>query len=267
MVLIATPPHLHCEQTVRALDLDIHVLCEKPMSGRLEDAIRMKQASERSGAILSIGFNLHFDPGIRRLRHLIQDGRVGTVLQAHYKVGTYVTLTNSRSRYQSELEGALLLDYTHQPDIIFWILHRKPSGVYMAAGKGGDMEFSSNPNFLTIVCDYDVPLITTIDLNYLQMPQRHECEIIGDEGWALLDFERKTLRIGNKSTNCEIEEALESTRDVMYQLEHQAFLDAVAGRREPSSPPEEAIVSMEIIQAALISWKRQQRVPLTQTAD
>ena len=263
MVLIATPTQLHCDQTVRALRENIHVLCEKPMSDKLVDAIRMKDASEHSSAVLSIGFMLHFHPGITRLKQLIQEGVLGTVLHVRYLVGSYVTLANSRSRYQSQLEGALLLDYAHQPDIIYWLLRERPRGVYMAAGHGGNMEFSSNPNFLTIVCDYDSPLLTTMDLNYLQMPQRHGCEIVGDEGWALLDFEHGTLRIGNKKAASEVEEAVESTRDAVYQMEHQAFLDAVAGRREPSSPAEEAIVSMEILHAALNSWKRQQRVVLT----
>ena len=263
VVLIATPTQLHCDQVVRALRENIHVLCEKPMSDRLADAIKMKEASERSSAVLSIGFMLHFHPGIVRLEQLIQEGALGTILQVRYLVGSYVTLVNSHSHYQSQLEGALLLDYAHQPDIIYWLLREKPRGVYMAAGHGGDIEFRSNPNFLTIVCDYDSPLLTTVALNYLQMPQRHECEIVGDEGWALLDFERGTLRIGNRKAASEVEETVESTRDAVYQMEHQAFLDAVAGRREPSSPPEEAIVSMEIVHAALNSWRRQQRVALT----
>ena len=38
MVLIATPHNLHAEQTIRALNSGAHVLCEKPMSNRLDTA-------------------------------------------------------------------------------------------------------------------------------------------------------------------------------------------------------------------------------------
>jgi hypothetical protein len=31
----------------------------------------------------------------------------------------------------------------------------------------------SNPNILSLVCDYDTPLIATIDLNYVQSPAQH----------------------------------------------------------------------------------------------
>ena len=130
MVVIATPHDLHCAQTVQALEQGIHVLCEKPMSDRLEDARTMlaagERARQRSGAVLSVGFMLHFHPLLARLKQLVEDGTLGTVLQVHYSVGSYITLVNSRSRYQAALEGALLLDYAHQPDFIHWLLGEKP---------------------------------------------------------------------------------------------------------------------------------------------
>ncbi|MDI7274912.1 MAG: Gfo/Idh/MocA family oxidoreductase, partial [Anaerolineae bacterium] len=60
MVVIATPHQWHCSQTLEALRQGIHVLCEKPMSDTLGDAVRMRAAAEESEAILSIGFMLHF---------------------------------------------------------------------------------------------------------------------------------------------------------------------------------------------------------------
>lgn len=262
IVVIATPHQMHADQTCRALEQGIHVLCEKPMSDSLADARRMHAAAARTQAVLSIAFMLHFHLGIVRLRKLIQESTLGTILQVHYRVGSYITLVNSVSRYQSSLEGALLLDYAHQADIVYWLLGKRPKGVYMVARQGGNLEFTSNPNVLTMVCDYDRPLLTTIELNYLQMPQRNVCEIVGDAGWAILDGEKGLLRIGMRETNEEVEEALSIERDDMYRLEHAAFLDALDGRGLPSSPAAEAIVSMEIIDAALTSWRRGERVSL-----
>jgi len=258
LMVIATPHDLHCEQTVQALAQGIHVLCEKPMSDRLEGARAMLEAGERarqrSGAVLSIGFMLHFHPLLARLKQLVEDGTLGTVLQVHYSVGSYITLVNSRSRYQASLEGALLLDYAHQPDFIHWLLGEKPVGVMMAAAQGGQFEHTSVPNVLALTCDYARPLLTTVHLNYAQMPQRSACEVIGDRGWALAEVEKQTLRIGLRADSSEREERIPVERDDLYRTEHQIFLDAVAGLREPSSPAPEAIVSMEIADAALRSW-------------
>ena len=38
--------------------------------------------------------------------------------------------------------------------------------------------------------------------------------------------------------------------------EHQAFLEAVAGRRPPESPAREAIQSMRIVEAIIQSWRQ-----------
>lgn len=261
-VVIATPHQLHCEQTVKALARGIHVLCEKPMSDRLDSARTMLEAAGRSSAVLSIGFMLRFNPGIRRIKQLIDDGTIGTPMAVQYKIGSYVTLVNSRSRYQASTEGSLLMDYAHQPDIVTWLLGKKPRGVCCTAIRGGDMELSSNPNLLTLVCDYREPLVVTIMLNYVQMPERQECEVIGDRGWILFDAKRNEIRIGRRQGEDVAVEAVPGVRDEMYQAEHQAFLDAVDGRARPSSPPEEAIVSMEIIDAAMRSWRSGRRVTL-----
>lgn len=264
LVVIATPHDLHCEQTVQALQQGIHVLCEKPMSDNLADAGRMlaaaEQARQTSGAVLSVGFMLHFHPLLARLKQVVEDGTLGTVLQVHFSVGSYITLVNSRSRYQASLEGALLLDYAHQPDFIHWLLGKKPRGVYMAAARGGEFEHTSTPNVLALTCDYDVPLLTTVSLNYAQMPQRGACEVIGDRGWALAEIEKQTLRIGLREGSVEHEERIPVERDDLYRMEHQVFLEATTGLREPSSPAAEAIVSMEIAEAALRSWRERRRV-------
>jgi len=266
LMVIATPHDLHCAQTVQALEQGIHVLCEKPMSDRLEDARAMLAAAERarqrSGAVLSIGFMLHFHPLLARLKQLVEDGALGTVLQVHYSVGSYITLVNSRSRYQAALEGALLLDYAHQPDFIHWLLGEKPVGVTMAAVQGGQFEHTSLPNVLALTCDYARPLLTTVSLNYAQMPQRSACEVIGDRGWALAEIEKQTIRIGLRADSSEREERIAVDRDDLYRTEHQVFLDAAAGRCEPSSPASEAIVSMEIADAALRSWRERRRIEL-----
>jgi predicted dehydrogenase len=48
----------------------------------------------------------------------------------------------------------------------------------------------------------------------------------------------------------------------VYQEEHQAFLDSVDGKRQTESPAEDALVSQEIIEAGLQSWRKGERVTL-----
>lgn len=262
IMVIATPHHLHVPQTLQAIQNNIHVLCEKPLSHSLEEAQTLADEEKKYSAIISIGFHLHFHQGLCRLKELISNGSLGTIIHAHCRVGSYITLVNSISQYQSEMEGALLLDYAHQPDLIYWLLEEKPESVYLAAGKAGDMEFSSNPNFLALTLEYKNPMIATIHLNYLQMPERHEYEIVGDQGWAILDANTGYLWIGEKKTKKESVQQITTERDHMYRLEHQAFFDAIEKKREPETSVADGMISMMIIDAALHSWKMKKRISL-----
>lgn len=261
-MVIATPHHLHVEQTLAAIERNIHVLCEKPLSDSLTEAEKLAYAASQSSAIVHIGFHLHFHPGLMRLKELISKGKLGTILHAHCRVGSYITLVNSASRYQETTEGALLMDYAHQPDILYWLLQLAPKSVHVTAGKSGSMEFTSNPNFLAMTSTYDQPMISTVHLNYIQMPERHEYEIVGDEGWALLDGNTGELRIGYKSANKELHEHFPFERDQMYRDEHTAFLEAITGDRSPETSIQDGLISMRIIDAALTSIKTKDTVAI-----
>ncbi len=104
--------------------------------------------------------------------------------------------------------------------------------------------------------------MATVHLNYVQMPERHEYEIAGDRAWAMWDLNTGILRVGRRADSSVVEETTSVERDPVYREEHQAFLDAVDGKRKPESPAEEAIVSLEIIEAALKSWREVRRCVL-----
>ena len=59
-----------------------------------------------------------------------------------------------------------------------------------------------------------------------------------------------------------IEEDFSVERDFIYVEEQEAFFAAVSGTRSPESPAVEALVSMQIIEAAMIAWKEQRRVAI-----
>jgi predicted dehydrogenase len=94
-VVIATPHALHAEHTIKAFKAGVNVFCEKPMSDSLSDARRMRDAADKTGKTLAIGFQLHFHPGLVRLKSLLQEQIIGNVLHAHVRVGTYVTLSRN----------------------------------------------------------------------------------------------------------------------------------------------------------------------------
>lgn len=260
MVVIATPHVAHAEQSIAALVAGADVLCEKPLCVSPDEATRMTTAARRNHRKLVVGFQMHFNPGMLRIRELINSGTLGTILHFHCRVGTFITLANSLSRYQENMEGALLLDYAHQPDLLMWLLGELPRGVTMTGVQGGNLPLTSNPNILSLTLDYERPLLATVHLNYVQMPQRHEYEVVGDKGWVLFDHDAGTLRIGMRETQTITTEQHSTERDDMYRAEHQAFIDTVDGKRPPESPASFAARSVVLLRMALRSWRAGRRV-------
>ena len=261
VVVIATPHDLHAAQSLAAMRAGSHVLCEKPLCVDRNQAAQMIACARDMNRHLGVGFQFHFHPGIMRLRELIRQGAIGEVVHVHGRIGSFITLRNSASRYQQTMKGALLLDYAHQPDLIFWLLGLLPAGVTLTGLEAPNLPLSSNPNVMALSLDYDRPLLATVHLNYLQMPQRHEWEIVGDRGWIVMDADRGTLRIGRRDSESESTETVAVDRDLTYRREHQAFIDCLDGLSGPESSGEAAARSVELFTMAMQSWDEQRRIP------
>jgi predicted dehydrogenase len=81
-VYIATPPDVHCVQTVAAADAGKHVLCEKPMALSVDECQRMIDACRASSVTLGIAYYRGFFPVVRRVQEILSSGEIGRPLVA-----------------------------------------------------------------------------------------------------------------------------------------------------------------------------------------
>jgi len=78
-VSICTYNSTHAECTIAALEAGVHVLCEKPMSVTLEDAVEMYKKSKSTGKILTVGFQPRYDPNMDLVREIVGSGVLGDI--------------------------------------------------------------------------------------------------------------------------------------------------------------------------------------------
>jgi UDP-N-acetylglucosamine 3-dehydrogenase len=83
-VVIAVPPSLHLDLTLRALAAGKHVLVEKPAFPRMEDYRTALDARNHSGRIVLVGENDHYKPLAVCLRRLLAEGVIGSLVLAHF---------------------------------------------------------------------------------------------------------------------------------------------------------------------------------------
>jgi predicted dehydrogenase len=82
LVVVSVKAPSHRELVLAALDAGKHVYCEWPLGNGIEETIELADAGRRSGQIAVIGLQARMSPVINRVRDLVADGFVGTVLSS-----------------------------------------------------------------------------------------------------------------------------------------------------------------------------------------
>ena len=113
--VVATPQDVHTLQGCSLLGIPRirDVLIEKPPGETQSDIQKIKKAWSKSTSNLWINFERRFHPGYARVRHLIQDGKLGEVRAVRGRVYSGASPINDHS-------GPLLHDGIHWIDLMLW---------------------------------------------------------------------------------------------------------------------------------------------------
>jgi predicted dehydrogenase len=126
LVCITTPPVLHREMTMFAVEHGKHILCEKPMAMNLADAEEMTAAAEKANVIALIDHELRFLPGRRKAYAMLREGSIGKIRHAKYNFrAAYRGNPDLPWNWWSDIEqggGALGAIDSHVVDSLLWLL-------------------------------------------------------------------------------------------------------------------------------------------------
>jgi predicted dehydrogenase len=127
LVTICTPPTLHREQTIAALNAGAWVWCEKPPVPSLADFDAVEAAEGADGGpYAAIVFQHRFGSGAAHVRRLLDAGALGRPLVAHcqttwYRDAAYYAVP-WRGRWQTEGGGPAMGHGIHQMDLLLDLL-------------------------------------------------------------------------------------------------------------------------------------------------
>jgi predicted dehydrogenase len=88
-VLVVTPHHLHCQQTLTALDHGLHVLVQKPMALTSDEAWTMVNAAEKAERVLMVVYGWRGHPLWRAVKRTLAAGAIGRVRQLNVAMSCY----------------------------------------------------------------------------------------------------------------------------------------------------------------------------------
>jgi predicted dehydrogenase len=86
VVSIVTPNHLHYPAAKAFLEAGFHVICDKPLTTTLEDALDLAQTVRRTGLLFAVTHNYTGHPLVRQAREMVAKGELGPirVVQVEY---------------------------------------------------------------------------------------------------------------------------------------------------------------------------------------
>lgn len=108
-VTIVTPNHMHFQPIKAFLEAGIHVICDKPLTSRLQDALELSSVTPANNARFMLTHNYTGYPLIRTARHMVARGDLGKVrvVQVEYPQDWLSTsIDNRQARWRTDPEQA-----------------------------------------------------------------------------------------------------------------------------------------------------------------
>ena len=81
--VIASPPHLHLEHTLKAAGNGGYVFCEKPLASATCDLAADIHNLRKHDGRIQIGFNRRFDPQVSEIKRRLEKNEIGEIEQVH----------------------------------------------------------------------------------------------------------------------------------------------------------------------------------------
>nr|WP_064249708.1 Gfo/Idh/MocA family oxidoreductase [Rhizobium leguminosarum]OAP90310.1 oxidoreductase [Rhizobium leguminosarum] len=122
-VVIATPSAQHAEQSIRALQADVAVFCQKPLGRSGAEAEAVVAAARSADKLLGVDLSYRYTQGMQRIRDLIRNGELGTVFAADLVFHNAYGPGNSWFYDKSLSGGGCVIDLgVHLIDVALWCL-------------------------------------------------------------------------------------------------------------------------------------------------
>jgi UDP-N-acetyl-2-amino-2-deoxyglucuronate dehydrogenase len=123
--VICTPSGLHPRHGIMAAERGLHVICEKPMATRLEEADALVRACDEAGVMLFVVKQNRLNPGIQLLKRAVERERFGRIYLANTTVRwnrpqSYYDMAPWRGTWEFD-GGAFMNQASHYVDMIQWL--------------------------------------------------------------------------------------------------------------------------------------------------
>jgi predicted dehydrogenase len=221
VAVICSPTNEHIEQLKVLYALKIPTLIEKPLSHSAASVGKLAKCTDPN---YRVGYLMRYHPVIKEVARLLP--ACGVIAMASFRFGQYLPLWRPEVDYRqsysaaSERGGGVLLDSSHEIDLILYLLGR-PEKVQGVSRKISSLEISSE-DYGSARFEMANGGVVDLHLNYIQRIPERVCSIDGEAGSIYANLLSGEITFTSKGeTNCQ---KLVINRSEIFVEELQEFL-------------------------------------------
>jgi len=269
-VIVANPTSLHLDVAIPAAEAGCHLFIEKPVSHSWAGIDDLRDAVQRGGGKVVVGFQFRLHPSLQEMRRMLREGEIGRPISARWHWGEYLPDWHPWEDYhvsyaaRSDLGGGVVLTQCHGFDYFRWLLGEVAAVWAMTGNLGGlDLEVEDTAE---VGLRFVQGSVGTVHLDYYQRPPLHRIEIIGSEGTIIWDGWDEAIHMRTAGRETKESKPVPPTfeRNDMFLEEMRQFLSVIAGESEPVCSLSDGIAALEIALAARESAESSRLVRLVE---
>jgi len=129
-VYVATPDQYHRDPCIDAMEAGCHVVVEKPMATKQEDAEAICQVAERTGKKFQVDFNHRWLSPYHKIKAMIDDGQLGEPVIGYARKNNPILVPTSMLASWAKDSSPAWFMSSHDIDLMVWWFGAKPVEVY-----------------------------------------------------------------------------------------------------------------------------------------
>jgi predicted dehydrogenase len=251
--IVSTPPNTHRAVTIALLGAGIHVLCEKPFAIGRDNAYAMAETAKRCGKVLTMATKFRFVNDLTIARDAIAAGKIGTLYRVSNTFASPVDMTGRWNLDPQSSGGGVIIDNgTHSVDIMRYVLG--PIESVRAVESTKERAYPGVEDTARLECLSVGGVFGRIELSWSeQSAGPWFISILGSRGG---------IDIGWKGSRRRFDGASEYTpfgvgydKNAAFAGQVADFAAAVRGERPTTTSLDEAVASVDVIDAAYASMR------------
>jgi predicted dehydrogenase len=250
---VCSPTAFHIEQLIALLKNRVKsIYIEKPLNNSLQNVDVVLQLANKYFPHIVVGYDLHFDPGIQRIREWIKENRIDRIVSANAFVGQHLPQWRPYEDHRQgmsakkETGGGVMLDLIHEVDYLYWLLGNVET-VACNYINTGELEIETE-EAADMLLKFSNGVTATVHLDYWQPKLKRFCILTGTKGTIHWNLSEQNVTITNLQGEQEEFSYQSFNRNDRFVCIVKTFLENANDERLTKLP--DAIESLKVILAA-----------------